>query len=638
MEAKGQVVAQQDIITQVWGDIIVAPNALQRCIAQLRKAFDDDAKRQHIIKTYPKLGYSLIANVSEGAPVGNTPATGEVAQSKKPTSLARFGLAIVLLSVLIAAFFYFKQPQQTHYSQVTPLTSTDAQERATTLSPDGMTLAFIRLTSPEHQQIVLRDMVTGIEKVLLENAKAMGQLAFSTDGAMISFGQMSVNQGRKCTKLINLDVTNKQSKVAKDCINDFVHSPYWMDMTNLLAFRQPKNDNATIIRLNLIDKTEYQIKGIPFAVHRYAYDSINKMLALVTRHNGQWTLLFGHLSDDKFSLKQQWPLPFIDGVELLPDTFIPQWRDSKQLLLAGNNKIYEFGLDGNVDQATVLSNDQLFRAIPYKSQQLIVEMGRSDWDVSSFNWRDNKGEHRIISRSIFEELLGQFRPKHRSISVLSKRTGIAQIWLREQGEARQITDSDTSIVDYLWSPDGAGVVFLTDGKVFYQHPKYPVLKQLEIGGRVTKLFQWYLDESGQSQLLLEQMLDATLNVVSVNVEEGSKVIEIEGSHQWVQKIAEQQLIVSSLQGKLQLLKAGKRHDIESLKDTTLHWRFYLRDGAIYLQDKQFNVWQLNAQDYRARIVGKFDQKALLMTDISPSQHQMLSQHLVSENKEIMLLR
>ena len=63
-ENQGQVVLHETILKKVWPDVLVAPNALQRCIAQLRKAFNDDAKSQHVIATHPKVGYSLVANVN----------------------------------------------------------------------------------------------------------------------------------------------------------------------------------------------------------------------------------------------------------------------------------------------------------------------------------------------------------------------------------------------------------------------------------------------------------------------------------------------------------------------------------------------------------------------------------------------
>ena len=52
-ENQGEVVSHDEILDKVWPDVHVAPNALQRCIAQLRKAFNDDAKTQGVIATHP---------------------------------------------------------------------------------------------------------------------------------------------------------------------------------------------------------------------------------------------------------------------------------------------------------------------------------------------------------------------------------------------------------------------------------------------------------------------------------------------------------------------------------------------------------------------------------------------------------
>ena len=53
----GELVSQQTLLSQVWHDSIVAPNALQRCIAQLRKHLGDVDKT--LLQTLPKKGYRL---------------------------------------------------------------------------------------------------------------------------------------------------------------------------------------------------------------------------------------------------------------------------------------------------------------------------------------------------------------------------------------------------------------------------------------------------------------------------------------------------------------------------------------------------------------------------------------------------
>ena len=63
-KSPGELVTHQELLQHAWPDVVVEANALQRCIAQLRKTFNDDAKTQQVIRTHPKKGYSLIAKVS----------------------------------------------------------------------------------------------------------------------------------------------------------------------------------------------------------------------------------------------------------------------------------------------------------------------------------------------------------------------------------------------------------------------------------------------------------------------------------------------------------------------------------------------------------------------------------------------
>jgi adenylate cyclase len=67
----GQTVSKEVLIHGVWPGMVVTDDVLTRCIAELRRALDDDAREPRIIQTIPKRGYRLIAPVSaEGVPAG----------------------------------------------------------------------------------------------------------------------------------------------------------------------------------------------------------------------------------------------------------------------------------------------------------------------------------------------------------------------------------------------------------------------------------------------------------------------------------------------------------------------------------------------------------------------------------------
>jgi DNA-binding winged helix-turn-helix (wHTH) protein/Flp pilus assembly protein TadD len=69
LERHGAVVAQEDLLRDVWKDIHVVPGALARTISLLRTALDDDAYHPSYIETVPKRGYRLIAEVEELPPL-----------------------------------------------------------------------------------------------------------------------------------------------------------------------------------------------------------------------------------------------------------------------------------------------------------------------------------------------------------------------------------------------------------------------------------------------------------------------------------------------------------------------------------------------------------------------------------------
>jgi TolB-like protein/DNA-binding winged helix-turn-helix (wHTH) protein/Tfp pilus assembly protein PilF len=60
-----QVVTKERLMAAVWTDTFVTDDVLTRCISELRKAFQDDAKNPQVIETIPRSGYRLIAGVQD---------------------------------------------------------------------------------------------------------------------------------------------------------------------------------------------------------------------------------------------------------------------------------------------------------------------------------------------------------------------------------------------------------------------------------------------------------------------------------------------------------------------------------------------------------------------------------------------
>jgi len=69
----GATVTRGQLLDRVWAQRITTPDVLTQAIAELRRAFHDDAKLPRYIETVPRVGYRLLASVAllESESLGN---------------------------------------------------------------------------------------------------------------------------------------------------------------------------------------------------------------------------------------------------------------------------------------------------------------------------------------------------------------------------------------------------------------------------------------------------------------------------------------------------------------------------------------------------------------------------------------
>lgn len=64
-QAVPEVVSANELIDKCWPNQYISDNPVHKCIAHLRKALNDNARKPSYIKTIPKKGYSIICTVSQ---------------------------------------------------------------------------------------------------------------------------------------------------------------------------------------------------------------------------------------------------------------------------------------------------------------------------------------------------------------------------------------------------------------------------------------------------------------------------------------------------------------------------------------------------------------------------------------------
>ena len=170
-----QVLTAKRLFEIVWPRAIYSPNSVRRNIAILRQVLSDENKR--IIKTHPKRGYSLDAQILFSDENTNA-SSGNLIQRK----LLKLITLCILIWVLISVFFnFYDSSKYIHLVNLKPVTASNEQERYMQVSPDGRFMAYIQNTSQlNKRKILIKDLVTGSHWDLKTTLKAFTYLAWDT--------------------------------------------------------------------------------------------------------------------------------------------------------------------------------------------------------------------------------------------------------------------------------------------------------------------------------------------------------------------------------------------------------------------------------------------------------------------------
>src|SRR5690606_41631137 len=80
----GEVVSHEELLERFWHGTFTSDHAVHKVIAELRAALGDDAHRPLYIKTIPKRGYSIIADVRLEPATPPTPVEADVGSRVAP--------------------------------------------------------------------------------------------------------------------------------------------------------------------------------------------------------------------------------------------------------------------------------------------------------------------------------------------------------------------------------------------------------------------------------------------------------------------------------------------------------------------------------------------------------------------------
>ncbi|AZZ99445.1 winged helix-turn-helix domain-containing protein [Pseudoalteromonas sp. R3] len=483
-----QVVTHQEIMNQVWQGAEVVPNALQRCIAILRKVLGDDAKNPTIIATHPKIGYRLIAPARWPEP-SVEPATRA---TKNPYFKAPL---LVVSTLLLFSLLYLLWPdnRRPEYTRLTPVTHTDAHESHVIFSPDGDYLIFNRYAGSCTNHLWARHISSGKEHQLSDAPGQFGAANFTPDGRELVFAAKANcnherdNDPQSCWALASLDFAQALGQPQT------IESRYLCNHTqpylpkalpnHVYAFLKRETGQTQLVQYNDLTKT---IKTLYSAknefLYHFDYHAPSQRFALLSQDK-QLNHILTIVDKDAQVLhrNQVTLLPHMDPSTYLAGQFTP---DGNTLLTVSNGQLYNLSLSGEVNPVPTPASHLLFADKHPIDHTLAAIHGGKDIDIALLLLNNSPSadaaagiSHELnaralpytsLSRTQAQERQAHFSPDGQHIAFVSNRNGTDQLWIWQNDQANALSDASVAhpIRGFVWSPDARQLLWAQGGKLY----------------------------------------------------------------------------------------------------------------------------------------------------------------------------
>jgi len=618
----GEVVTHETLLESVWPNVVVAPNAVQRCIGQLRKALGDDAKQQKMIATHPKVGYSLVAKVQW--PEINLPVEAEQ-PNRSPSTLQKKqrSLAILFSFVcLLALVWFFLPPEKTSLpiSRITPITSTDEKEYYPNFSPDGRYLVFNRFVGVCENELWAKDLLENREFRLTKKSGFYGPADWSPDGNQLAFSSVSGcdsdPQTKQCSNISALSFLLAKTKpqVPREILACDQHNYgaiNWLANNNI-AYIDSYDRKGAVKSLD-IDTGEITLlyADQKYITQALIYSDRNKKLAITVHDQMQNTslIIFNTETNTKEHVELNVPDNYSDFL-----WWDPTWHPLQDTLLASaESSLFEIDMAGDFVEYPVTSVKDIYNVVYHPDgNKIVAVMGGVDYDIEEYNLQLNDvveegtspllagiapeisiKKHQTIHHSTVMDYQAKYQPLTANISFVSDRSGEQQIWFTQNEQLEQLShfETNTHINSYVWSLDGQSLALTIKGK----------LQLLTLDGqaqlintsfKILDVYQW-VDNQQVLLSIIEQASDDNQNqqrkIVLFNINTGEHEVIFQGFSHWAQLDNDKSLYYTNWDKALHLYKNNKSTIFQPTADTVFSSGFMFKDDKLVLLG-QGKVW------------------------------------------------
>jgi len=648
-EHQGKVVTHEILLQQVWPNVEVAPNALQRCIAQLRKAFNDDAKSQRFIATHPKVGYSLVANVSWQEELESSQL-----QSRLSSKAMYMGvLSICSLIVLSIAVLWNSTKSQLEYSSLRPLTASDEKEFNPNYSPDGRYLVFHRYLGMCKNHIWAKDLKTQAEIRLTAAPGIYGPHSWSVDGNQLTFAvQENCRQLTKhqdiCWRLNTLDFSealkDPQKPVQRlDCDSNRISTPKWLSDGQIVLLKTIEG-SVRLIRFDPRSNESIELYDSPGReIYSAEVDNQNQRIVLVSvsNDNQHWMeqIDFSGHKVTEVMLKTPPELSYYEY-------YYPNLHPNTDYMLVDTiNGLYGIRYDGSFEKViTPTINDMYTPYFHPNQQKVVVTLGNVDFDIAQIDLDDYSTQevkegfnqafqpYPSFQRSNSYDSEARFRPQDDGIAFVSSRSGEKQVWYFDGRHSKQLTSykHNYRMSGLSWSPDGNRLAFIANDRITLLSLNGDQV-QLTSDLVFYDLIQWINEDQ---LLLIARYLGEYTPFIYHIKQQREQMLPIKDV-KWAYQLDSGDLVYVDNADKVWRLKKGSNEILNFYNDQLNAKKYASYEGKIYGINKQDQLWQLDLNSNKFVILRELHSQVTWLSDIK--DNQLLLTQTISAKKEVVEL-
>ena len=627
----GEVVSHDALMDAVWPDTVVTPNTLQRCIAQLRKAFGDDSKHQAFIKTHAKQGYSLEAAVSwdeqkvtvaaEPAPVVPSPPT------QTPTRQVNNLWLLIPMIVLvgIVAWWKFSTPEKHVFTQVNPLTASDEKETKARYSPDGKYLVFHRFQATCEHHIWAKDLTTQQEFRLTKEPGIFGSHSWSQDGTQLTFSEKGSckrpSAAPACWRINTLDFSSAlaqpQSVVTRlDCDEQRNAVARYLPHGKIAMLRETAPHTNKLV---VFDPRDNQLHDLysdnKRYLYSYDYSFVSNLIAITSRDdsNNHYIDVID-LAGDVLSSHPVVRRPQDSSYEFYNIHFHP---DGEYLVTDTALGLFKLSFDGRLEQINTLGHRHLFDGNYHPDgRRIVASQLAGDKDSVALSWNNlSMAAGRVIARSNAIDSGARRQPNGDIITFMSMRSGTRQLWQVDGDKITQLSMIDHGYANdsFSWSPDGASVAAVVNDQVSVlsldgKEQRYETSLAIEF------VMAWETEntlivsavKNNSSQLYRLRLLpDGESEIIALVIDDVN----------WAQAINSIDFVVSYNSGEVWLRGQLDKH-LAPLDGQVFKQNLRVFDGKIYGLNEARQLWRFDIEANQFEVLSQYTTDVTHLSDVN----------------------